>query len=226
MLDSIFEPSEVAFQWREEKREEQYRNYTLVQEKKVIVVTSRGWVSKDGNACMRFARFQNEQIDITTLIIFPTNDTSLFPIFVVELVLVMDKIHRCIVDVEPVTLLSKPLIDTYFSSLYTKNQDLLEQLNDRPDWFTDIQSPYAIYATCNASEVHKVETIVDSYFSMFMLEYINGQKLPVFEQVKDHVSVAEYKKHHVAHSPAKSIIKGENESWLNQFLEHNHFKIL
>ena len=226
VLDSIFEPSEVLFTWREEEREEQYRNFTLVQEKKEILVTSRGWLSKDGNACLRFARFQNEHIDIATVLLFPTNDPTLFPIFVVELVLVMDKIHRCIVDVEPVSLLNKPLVDTNFPSLYSKCKHLIEELTDRPTWFTDIQSPYAMYATCNASEANKVQTIVDSYFSMFMEEYITDLKLPVFEQVKDHVSIAEYKKHHVAHSPAKSIIKGENAPWLHQFLENNHFKIV
>lgn len=222
----LFANSNAYFHWVEEQRAEEFRNYSLLQEKKEIKVTSSGWISREGNACMRFARFQNEQIDIATGLVFPTNEPSLFPIFVVELVLVGNKIHRCIVDVEPVTKLRKPLTNTGFVDLFSKCQSLVEELTDRPSWFTDIQSPYAIYATCNATEVKKVEYIVDSYFSLFLQEYVDHPKLPVFTIVKDHISVAEYKKHHVVHSPAKSIIKGGNEAWLNQFLENNHFKIL
>lgn len=84
----------------------------------------------------------------------------------------MDKIHRCIIDVEPVDNLDLPLEKSQFPLVFKSYSTLIQQLEERPRWFLDIQSPYAMYASCSAFDSTKVEFLVNAYSEAFVQDYL------------------------------------------------------
>ena len=221
-LKDAFQQSNTLFHWKKEDRPPIYENHTLLNNGKQILVTSSGYSDAGNKATLRYSRTQSAVLDIATVMIYPTADTVVMPIFVAEWVSVQDNIHVIVLDVE---WLEKSIEAEDF---YAQNKNLVTQWEnsfppkkEKPDWFIEIASEMAIFSEAGIEKKGLLQKMFNEYLNAH-LKYVEKK----YTQLKfgpDNKLVQAYKQHHFIHSPARTIIKGEHEAWLNTFLKDYHF---
>jgi hypothetical protein len=226
-LPDLLEFSAPYLAWHEDTRPAAYKHKILNPGPKEIQVNSQGWTEKRQRCTMRYARFQSQQMDIATALLFPTASPEVLPVFVAEWVAIADRIHVIVLDAElisPAPALHA-LLHKEFIALQKKWQAVFTSNKDKPAWFSEIESPWAMYASAPLSSACQLREMYREYAHTF-IKQIWVPLLPEAKSGPDHKAVAQYKDHHQLNSPARTIVKGENAAWLDTFLTDYHFGIL
>lgn len=222
--EMIFHGTNQAFQWTEEVRPEVYKNHQISTHNSTVFVDSKGFIGQKRPGAYRYSRFQSPLIDISTVMIYPVSNIVDYPVFAVEFVLIMDKIHVIVLDVESLDSINK------YEKVFTRiRQDFLTQFPQKetvPDWYQSICTSYNVFSSGSIESSKALKELTQSYLNAYQLIVLGNKEIKNVNELVDHSLVAEYKRHHAKNSPAKTIIKGENEPWLNEFLNAYHFGII
>ena len=224
LLPSVFYHTDPYFKWHKEERENEFESYVLKGSSKDISVTSSGWKANNHSAVMRYARFQSSVMDIATLLIMPTANPNEFPIFIVECVIIMDKVHVLVIDVENTEGLTKSIKNTSIPTTFTAyNKLFTKTILEKSDWFTSVASPYVIHCETHVDQLHLIENATLNCLKEVSKNYYQHISPSSYN---DHPSIKAYKEHHIQFAPARKIVAEEDLVWLEEFLTHHHFKIL
>ena len=222
MLVDTLKATTPLFNWVPEIREEVFKSKKLGSGAKQITVTSNGWISDSKTANLRFARFTSKVIDVATIMIYPTSSPDLLPIFAAEFVIIANKFHVVVMDV---TFLENRIKSDLLTIVSNKWINYFPYKKEIPDWFLEIMTENSIFSATNIAELPKIQLMFNEYLDVVLSEYY--QKFnKISKSGLDHILVAAYKKHHAENSPAHKIVSQDNSEWLNEFLYHNHFKVL
>lgn len=222
----LIKESDEIFHWLEEKRPENFIETELNHSSKRIQVFSKGYISTTNEYCLRTVHFHSKNFQIVTLLILPIGNPTLFPAFILELVLAGQQIHIGIIDIENIVEPKKPfelqkdLIESQKHYLSISNY-----IEHTSDWFKQIASTEAIVYQGNIEKLPDLKLASTDYLSHF-LKYCKAKISEKKQDLIDHKSVKEYKDLHLKHSPAFRITSNEQDKlWMHSFLKDYHFKI-
>jgi hypothetical protein len=208
-----------------EARPERFRFAEFGEGPKLLRVTAEGQRLAGGKLCLRYARIQTVAADVATVMVYPTADPARLPIFACEWVVVGERAHVLVLDVEfageatglrerlrPVLT---PLHET-FSPTFPLNRDL-------PEWFTEIREDWAIYSSGDVAALARIREAATAYLKA-TIDVAYRPNLPVALAGPDHSAVAAYKHHHAEHSPGFALmVPKAGEEWTTEFLHRWHF---
>lgn len=208
-----------------EARPEHFRFAEFGEGAKLLRVTAEGQRLAGGKLCLRHARIQTVAADVATVMIYPTADPARLPIFACEWVVVGERAHVLVLDVEfagnqPVLRerlrpALAPLHET-FSPIFPLNRDL-------PEWFTEIREDWAIYSSSEVAALDRVREAAAAYLTA-TIDIAYRPNLPAAPAGPDHPDVAAYKHHHAVNSPGFAMmIPKAGEKWTSEFLNRWHF---
>ena len=222
MLVDTLKATTPVFNWVPEIRKEAFKSKKLGSGAKQITVSSNGWISNSNSANLRFARFTSTVIDVATIMIYPTSSPDLLPVFAAEFVVIANKIHVVVLDVKFLENATKSDLLTQISKKWLSYFPYKKEI---PEWFLEIMSENSIFSATSIAELPNVQLMFNEYLNVVLSEYY--QKFnEISKSGLDHELVATYKKHHAENSPAHRILSKDDSVWLNDFLYHNHFKVL
>ncbi len=192
---------------------------------KLLRVTAEGQRLAGGKLCLRYARIQTVAADVATVMVYPTADPAQLPIFACEWVVVGERAHVLVLDVEfagdqpalrerlrPALM---PLHEA-FSPTFPLNRDL-------PEWFTEIREDWAMYSSGNVATLDRIRKAAAAYLKATIdVAYLPG--LPAALAGPDHPDVTAYKRHHAENSPGFALMAAKaGEEWTSEFLHRWHF---
>ncbi len=223
LLEDTLEKSTDLFQWKEISRPTVYASTILNPQKKPLYVSGKSWEAIPKKATMRYARFQSSVVDIATIMIYPTHSILQMPVFAAEWVAIADSIHVIVLDIEPLTTNNIYSDNTLqkLQQLKTKWGLIFPVQKQMPEWFNEIASPFAIFSSSTTANITNLRKMYNDYL-LVTISHIH-QNWQEIESGDDHPKVQHYKLHHNQNSPARTIIKNENEPWLETFLSKYHF---
>lgn len=227
MLDSLswvlaetFESTDSTFNWIKDQRPKHFEKNVIGTNRK-INLESYGYTSAKQEATLKYARFWNEKIDIATVMIYPTQNHDLIPVFAAEWVIVGDKFHVIVQDIE---YLGRQDHITTFPNFPSKWKKEFENHKEIPEWFDEIASPLAIFSNAKRNEMDTVHAMFQDYLN-FTLKHCYSPVQKLLQSGGDSQAVIDYKKHHNINSPARQFFSSNDSVWLNQFLDDYHFGI-
>lgn len=212
------------FSWKKELREPQFEQLFMGNEPKIIHVQSSGWLAENKIACLRQSRFKSSIIDIATVMIYPTANPDLLPVFAAEWVAIQDRIHIIVLDTELLTGISNFPMQSFQDLKETWSAKFPNNEN-KPDWFKEIESPWSVFSSASVDKIHELRTMFNQYLTLTCTDCFLANK-DYCMSGNDHKVVADYKIHHAINSPARRIIQPEFSEWLEEFLTLNHFGII
>jgi hypothetical protein len=222
----LIKKSDEIFHWIEEKRPKKIIKTELNHSSKRIQVLSRGYISTTNEYCLRTVHFHSKNFQIVTLLILPIGNPTLFPAYILELVLAGQLIHIGIIDIENIVEpktpfeLQKDLIESLKNYLSISNY-----IEHTSDWFKQIVSNEAIVYQGKIEKLTDLKSASIDYLSHF-LKYCRTKISKNKHLLLDHKSVHTYKELHLKHSPAFRITSNEQDKlWMHTFLKDYHFKI-
>lgn len=208
-----------------EDRPAEFREAEFGEDAKLLRVTADGYRLADGKLCLRAARIQTVAADVATVMVYPTADPARLPIFACEWVVVGDRAHVLVLDVEfagdrpalrdglrPVL---KPLFDEIVP-FFPANRDL-------PAWFTEIREEWAIFSSGDLAGLDRIRAAARAYLKA-TIEHAYRPNLPASVAGPDHPDVAAYKHHHAVNSPGFALmVPKAGAEWTDRFLNRWHF---
>lgn len=172
-----------------------------------VVVEADGWVAREPKLCVRFARVRGPHIDIATVMAYPTASPAALPIFAAEWVVVGQRCHALILDVE--TAGDQPGLAAdlakVFAPLGEKWQRRFPANPDAPDWFREIAEPWALFSACGVEEMGEVRAAFNEYLDAAVTHFY-GPRWDTAGAGPDHAAVTAYKEHHYESSPGRKVM--------------------
>lgn len=217
----VIKLSNPKFEWLKEIREKDFEKKDFPNMPKPIHIESKSWISKNKACNLRFSRFTSTVIDVSTIVLFPFEVTKNTPLFVIELVAVSNNIPVIVLDVEFLACKTPQ----YFSlkEIHTKWEKEFPLKDKIPEWFSSIQSPFAIFSHSTNENITQIKQLIYDYLEFFNQNYYLENKKLV-DSIKDSDEIKNYKRHHIACSPAYQVIQQDDRQWLTEFLTNYHFK--
>lgn len=170
----------------------------------------------------KFARLRSAMIDIATVVIYPVENVRTLPVFVVEVVVVGERVHVAVIDVEPLAGFADPAdIPATFGPLQARYTAQVPNDPELPDWFREICSPVHLLGKATLSELSVYEDAFQIYLETYLARYVNPA--PAAAEAVEAPAVLSYKRHHYRHSPAKKVMSRFDDDWFEIFLGHYHF---
>ncbi|HNB70419.1 MAG TPA: hypothetical protein PLB18_24725 [Acidobacteriota bacterium] len=209
----------------QEARPKTFRHAIFGESAKMLQVTSDGWILAGGRLNLKYSRIQSIVADVATLMVYPTASPELLPIFASEWVVVGERAHVLVLDVEFAGQQPhlKAQLTPVFQPLAERFGPRFEAIAERPGWFQEIAEPWAIFASGFVS----VLVDVREAFNTYLQATIQSAYLPNLSQAKageDHPDVIHYKHHHYIHSPGIPMIQPKaGEAWTHEFMRDWHF---
>lgn len=208
-----------------EARPAEFRSRVFGEGPKMTKVESEGWVEEHGRLNAKFSRIQSAIADIATIMIYPTASPEILPIFAAEWVVIGEKCHALILDVE--TAGNQPNLRSKMEETYLhlgeKWRKIIPENRDRPEWFNEIATPWAVYGSAPL----KILPDVEKAFSEYLQSTVRDYYLPYLDTAAagpDHPDVKAYKQHHFENSPGRPLLKAKaGASWTDDFLANWHF---
>ncbi|OYT72803.1 MAG: hypothetical protein CFK52_04105 [Chloracidobacterium sp. CP2_5A] len=212
-------------EWRAEDRPDDFRYATFGEGNKHLRVIADGWQVAAGKLCARYARIQAALADVATLMVYPTASPDLLPVFACEWVILGDRAHVLVLDVECVGG-SRPLRDRAseaLAPLHARYVASLPTADNLPQWFSEIREPWAFFTSGDLARLsvmreafqHYLDATAATLYAPWLKEARAGE---------DHPAIQAYKRHHAAHSPGYALLAPRaGESWTRRFLHDWHF---
>lgn len=208
-----------------EARPEEFHRAEFGDAGKRLRVTAEGNRLAEGKLCLRYARIQTVAADVATVMVYPTADPGRLPIFACEWVVVGERAHVLVLDVEFAghrpelrNRLRPALMPLHerFSPAFPLNRDL-------PEWFAEIREAWAIYSSGGVGALEAIREAAATYLKT-VIEAAYRPNLPAALAGSDHPDVTAYKRHHAVNSPGFSLlIPKAGEKWTSEFLNRWHF---
>lgn len=215
----------APFRFDREPRPIEFRRREFGQGAQKTRVESDGWVDDDGLLNVKYSRIQSAIADIATVMIYPTASPADLPIFAAEWVVIGGKCHALILDVETAGN-QPPLLaqmENSFTKLGSKWRSTIPENRDRPEWFNEIATPWAVYGTATLDALDDVKQAFTEYLETTVKDFY----LPRRKTAKsgpDHPAVTAYKEHHFENSPGRPLLKAKGGAeWTDTFLADWHF---
>ncbi|GAB5561951.1 MAG: hypothetical protein SynsKO_35980 [Synoicihabitans sp.] len=208
-----------------EPRPPQFREAIFGEGKQKTRIQSDGWVDESCRLNVKYSRIQSAVADIATIMIYPTAGPDLLPIFAAEWVVIGPRCHALILDVETAnrqpTLFSQ--MESAYSELGASWQKTIPENRDRPAWFDEIATPWAIYGTADLEILPEVQKAFSAYLGVTIETFYR----PFLSQAaggSDHPDVTAYKQHHYENSPGRPLLSAKaGAAWTDEFLANWHF---
>jgi|GEM_PF-946554 len=215
--------------WLPEDRPTRFRRMELggsgAESGRPLVIESEGWVEVGGRLNLKYARVRSALLDIATIMCYPTASPELLPIFAAEWVVVARKCHALILDVETVTA-DSPLrarMEPIYKPLARPYQEAIPENRERPEWFNQIATPWAIYGAAELEILPVVRAAFRAYLDQ-TIERFYKPALPAASSGGDHPDVVRYKHHHAINSPGYPLFRAKmGEELAREFLFNWHF---
>lgn len=208
-----------------EARPEHFRSAEFGEGAKRLRVTADGQRLAGGKLCLRSARIQTVAADVATVMVYPTADPARLPIFACEWVVVGERAHVLVLDVEFAGEASglrgrlRPALmplQEQFSPMFPLNRDL-------PEWFTEIREDWALYSSGDLGSLNRIREAATAYLKA-AIEVAYRPNLPAALAGPDHPDVTAYKHHHAVNSPGFALMAPRaGEEWTSEFLTRWHF---
>ncbi|UQD56714.1 hypothetical protein [Flavobacterium sp. K5-23] len=186
---------------------------------KPLLLEGCGYIDELKKINIKYTSIYGSNLGITTLIIYPINDTINLPIFAVEWVVIAEKIHLLVLDVVYVEN-AKKNISNQFRKLQEEKLKIFPLNKEIPDWYIDIMGPHTIYGNSTKDKLGEMKKMFKEYLKLYgdelNLKYKNISSGPEHEKIK------KYKIHHYLNSPAKRILTTDT-LWVDDYLKLYHF---
>ncbi|MDZ4814823.1 MAG: hypothetical protein SGI71_00985 [Verrucomicrobiota bacterium] len=208
-----------GFELCREPREDIFRHYKSAD----LEVSSDGWIAKSGCCNIRYTRFHSPKIDIVTAMIYPIGSPDKIPVFAAEWVCLGSRIQPVVWDVEPLD----PELSERTGAVFTPfRMDLgvsFKQLDEQPNWFKEICTPWNLFSACGESELPRLRAFFQKTLAVYVEQFIvpfQKSDTPNCE----HKTVLNYKKHHFVHSPGRKLLSVRfPPEYSETFLRDYHF---
>jgi hypothetical protein len=209
----------------EEHRPAPYRSYTATIGKRQYEIASTGWDVAEGRACARSARIVGPAMDISTVMLYPTRSPDRLPVFAAEWVVFGPRIHTLVLDVEVCGEQPSLFEDcrAAFSRVHRVWKDEFPVNRDKPDWFKEIETPWALYGEADIKQMERLRQAFAHYLDVTMDSFYSP-RLDESEAGDDHAAVQAYKHHHYVNSPGHRILGVKfGEQHTDRLLKDWHF---
>ncbi len=210
---------------RAENRPSQFRGCTVGEGAVATRLESDGWLLAGGRLNLKYTRIQSRSFDIATVMLYPTADPALLPIFAAEWVIVGERAHALILDVE--TAGDWPNLQTdlarYFSDMGPRWHPVFPANPDRPAWFQEIAQPWAIFSSGTVDQLGLLREAYQDY-ARVAIEQVYRPRLEQAQAGPDHPAVTAYKQHHYEHSPGRRLLTTRfGHDYTETLLQNWHF---
>ncbi|MGF1583020.1 MAG: hypothetical protein ACFCD0_27180 [Gemmataceae bacterium] len=210
---------------KQEQRPPEFRQRVVGEGEQTVRLSGDGWLATNDILNIKYARIQGVQMDIATVMIYPTGSPDLLPVFAAEWVLFRDRIHAAILDVE-IAGRWEGLRDDMRSVLGSVGSHWQEKFPpnlERPLWFQEIAEDWAIFSSCSADKVPTVREMFCNYLQI-ALDAFYFPRMKDARGGEDHPDVRRYKEHHCEHSPGRKVMSGKmGTEFTESFLGEWHF---
>ncbi len=211
--------------WQPEDRPDDFRYATFGAGSKQLRVTADGWQVAAGKLCARYARIQTALADVATLMAYPTASPDLLPVFACEWVILGDRAHVLVLDVECVGE-SQALRDRARAALAPLQARYIARLPtaaDLPQWFLEIREAWALFTSGDLARLGVMREAFQHYLDATAAT-LYAPWLARARAGDDHPAIRDYKRHHAVHSPGYALLAPRaGESWTRRFLDDWHF---
>lgn len=211
--------------WQREARPAAFRQATFGEGAKQLHITADGWHLASGRLCARYARIQSASADVATLMIYPTASPDLLPVFACEWVILGDRAHMLVLDVEcigPADRL-RERAQAALMPLHAGYAADLPPPNDLPPWFAEIQEAWALVTAGDLARLSTMQQAFEAYLHTTAATLYRPW-LGLAQAGSEHPAVTAYKQHHAAHSPGYALLAPKaGEAWTRAFLWEWHF---
>ena len=209
----------------EEPRPPQFKRQDISVGRKSVRLDSSGWSAADGKLCLKYARIRGAAMDIATVMAYPTVSPDKLPVFAAEWVVFGDRCHAVILDVEvcghQAELMNR--LERHLESVANAWRPQFPENRDRPQWFDEIASPWAIYGACDADRLPEIRSAFNDYLEV-CVDNVYKPALPESEGGGDHPAVRAYKHHHFVNSPGHRLLGVKlGQSQTDELLREWHF---
>lgn len=187
-----------------------------------LVVTSEGGFEAAHRFSYKYTRVQSALVDIATVVVYPVSDVQGIPVFVLELVVVGERVHVAVIDVEPLDgFAGDAALEMALRPLQQRFTAQVPNDPDLPDWFRDICSPVHLFGNAPIEKLAVYEEAFCDYLAIYLQEFVgpSSATLPAVEAA----AVGAYKRHHYEHSPAKKVMSRFEDDWFETFMRDYHF---
>ncbi|QUV99538.1 hypothetical protein J8C02_08935 [Chloracidobacterium sp. MS 40/45] len=212
--------------WQREARPAAFRQAVFGEGAKRLWVTADGWHLAGGRMCARYARIQTALADVATLMVYPTASPDWLPVFACEWVMLGDRAHVLVLDVECVGEEADRLRERTRSALmplHARYADALPAPDDLPPWFAGIREDWALFTSGDLTRLAVMQQAFEAYLQA-TAENLYRPGLAGAQAGGEHPAVTAYKQHHAAHSPGYALLAPKaGEDWTRAFLWEWHF---
>ncbi|MCS7080853.1 MAG: hypothetical protein NZ585_12510 [Chloracidobacterium sp.] len=211
--------------WRPEARPAAFRYATFGEGDRLMRVTADGWQVAEGKLCARYARIQTVAADVATLMVYPTASPTLLPVFACEWVVIGNRAHILVLDVECIGGADalRGRAHAVLTPLQASYVTALPPAPDPPPWFGEIREAWALFTSGDLSCLPVMRQAFQDYLTA-TAEALYRPWLAEAQVGPDHPAVTTYKQHHAAHSPGYALLAPKaGADWANAFLREWHF---
>lgn len=209
----------------EEQWPEEFRRYTAAIGQRQYQIEATGWDVADGRACARSARITGPAMDISTVMLYPTQSPDRLPVFAAEWVVFGPRIHMLVLDAEVCG--DQPALfadcQAAFRAAHARWSTEFPVNREKPDWFKDIETPWALYGEADGSRMGLLREAFRDYLDITVNSFYSAE-LEGAKAGADHPEVESYKHHHYVNSPGHRILGVKfGERHTDQLLKDWHF---
>lgn len=206
----------------EENRSADFRS----KEAATMRLTSAGWIEQQRKLNIKYARVQSQKVDIATLMIYPTASPELLPVFAVDWVVVGERCHIAVLDVQLAgeqPRLQQDLAEV-FQPLGSRWQG---EFSQKPvqvqSWFESLATPWAIVMACPIESLPQLRQAFGEYLQASVQQFYHPRLIQA-SGGPDAAEVAEYKRYHFAHFPGRKMMDNAfGTEYTQEFLTRWHF---
>ncbi|MGQ9897553.1 MAG: hypothetical protein ACUVR8_08385 [Acidobacteriota bacterium] len=211
--------------WQHEARPTAFRQAAFGTGTKRLCVTADGWHLADGRLCARYARIQTALADVATLMIYPTASPDRLPVFACEWVILGDRAHVLVLDVECIGEADqlRERVRAALMPLHACYAAALPAPDELPSWFVEIKEAWALFTSGELARLSAMKQAFEAYLHV-TAETLYRPALAGAQAGPEHPAVSAYKQHHAAHSPGYALLAPKaGEAWARAFLWEWHF---
>jgi hypothetical protein len=212
--------------WQREARPDEFRRAVFGEGAKRLWVTADGWQLAGGRLSARYARIQTALADVATLMVYPTASPDRLPVFACEWVILGDRAHVLVLDVECLGNAADRLRErarSVLMPLHARYADALPLPDDLPPWFAEIREAWALFTSGDLTRLAVMQQAFEAYLQA-TAGNLYRPELAHAQAGDEHPAVTAYKQHHAAHSPGYALLAPKaGEVWTRAFLWEWHF---
>ena len=188
---------------------------------RAMMAQRRSWISEEQGLCVRYARVQSLVADVATVMIYPVWDVARLPVLAAEWVVIGDRCHVAVLDVEAVAggSLLQELRQAFGPESKNEWPARFDCSPEVPAWFAAIASDWAVFTSVPSERLGELRAAFGWYLETctraFYLPRVSARA-----DKPEHSTVLAYKRHHQTHFPGRQMLVARfGTVWAERFLE-------